>query len=295
MPFSFALRLMTRSGIAICIACALWGVPALPAAAAADERCAALFEQGAAALAAERYPKMMQIAEDRMRLCPDPESAFLLGLAQANIVDDLLVSDPAAREQLRLSALRNLRVAATGTSLKPVWLFTVHDWIVQLQRLGPPDEASVQPDAAGSAAELDLQAVEVPDAPLENVPPAPPPQPQPAFPWGPAVTGVLGAGALVTGIVLGVSASSDHDEAKRAAHELQLVSSELDPQALSDAVRRTRALNDEANSKGRWSTICLIGGGAAMATALVWYFALPPKGKWRWAALPSGMQASVRF
>lgn len=264
-------------------------------AAAEDERCSALFEQGAAQLAAEQYPKMLRIAEDRMRLCPDAESAFLLGLAQANLVDNLLVSDPAEREQVRLSAIRNLRVAATGASLKPVWLFTVHDWIVQLQRLGPSGRAEAESEPLHTDLELDKGVAGMASAEPLEVPPAPPPQPQPAFPWGPALTGVLGVGALVTGVVLGLSASADHDEARRAAHELQLVAPELDPHALSDAVRRTQALNDSANTEGRWSTICLLGGAAAMVGSLVWYFALPPKGKWRWAALPTGMQASVRF
>src|SRR5689334_9308121 len=88
--------------------------------AAQDERCSALFEQGAAALAEEQYAKMLGVANDRMRLCPDPESAFLLGLAEANMVDNLVVTDPAEREQLRLSALRHLRIAAAGGDLEPV-------------------------------------------------------------------------------------------------------------------------------------------------------------------------------
>src|SRR5689334_12597238 len=97
--------------VVLCLALAAALAPtvfeAATAKAAQDERCSALFEQGAAALAEEQYAKMQSIANDRMRLCPDPESAFLLGLAEANMVDNLVVTDPAEREQVRLSALRH--------------------------------------------------------------------------------------------------------------------------------------------------------------------------------------------
>lgn len=274
------------------VALLVWLLAKPGAAAAQDERCAALFEQAAAELAAEQYAKMLRIADDRMRLCPDPESAFLVGLAQANMVDGLMVSDPAQREQMRLSALRNLRVAAAGGDLKPVWRFTVHDWIVHLQSLGPAGGAELVADAAETELELEDGARE---AEPFRVPPAPPPQPQPVFPWGPVVTGVLGVGALTTAIVLGVSAGSSRDEARAAANQLRAIADELDEEALSEAVRRTRALNDEANTKGKWSTIFLVSGAIATATSLVWYFALPPEGKWRWAATPAGMQTTVRF
>ena len=261
-------------------------------ASAEDERCAALFEQAASELAAERYASMLRTANDRMRLCPDPKSAFLVGLAQANMVDSLAVPHPAEREQMRLGALRNLRIAAAGGGLKPMLEFTVHDWIVHLQALAPAGADVVPRDSDGA-----FDAEQTPAGELQplDVPPAPPPQPQPAFPWGPVLTGAVGVAALTTGIVLGISASDSREEARAGANQLRAVASELDPDALSDAVRRTRALNDEANTKGRWSTICLVGGAVALVGAAVWYVALPPKGKWRWAALPAGMQAAVRF
>ena len=87
---------------------------------AEDTACTALFEQAAAQLAAEQYPRMLRIANDRMHLCPGPESALLVGLAQANMVDSLAVTDPAEREQYRQSALRNLRIAAAGGTLEPM-------------------------------------------------------------------------------------------------------------------------------------------------------------------------------
>jgi hypothetical protein len=257
---------------------------------AEDTACAALFEQAAAQLAAEQYPRMLRIADDRMRLCPDPESALLVGLAQANMVDSLAVSDPAEREQARQSALRNLRVAAAGGTLKPMLQFTAHEWIVHLQALGggAPELDAVEAHEWGGE-----DASVAPD-PLE-VPPAPPPQPQPVFPWGPVLTGIVGVAALTTGIVLGVSASDSRDEARSAANQLRLIADDLDPKALSDAVRRTRELNESADSEARWSTVFLVGGAIAMVTSVVWYVALPPKGKWRWAAAPTGLQAAVHF
>jgi hypothetical protein len=260
-------------------------------AAAQDGRCDALFEQAAAELAAEQYARALRIASDRMRLCADPESAFLVGLAEANMVDGLLVGDPAQREQLRQSALRHLRLAAAGGNLRPVWRFTVHDWIVHLQALGPAVQDG-PPEFLQADDEFEEAAADI--EPLD-VPPAPPPQPQPAFPWGPVITGALGVGALTAGIVLAVSAGDSRDEARSAANQLREVAGELERDELSDAVRRTKALNDEANSKAKWSTIFLVGGAVAAVTSIVWYVALPPKGKWRWAATPAGLQTTVRF
>ena len=95
--------------------------------------------------------------------------------------------------------------------------------------------------------------------------------------------------------MLGVSASDSRAEARNAANQLRSLAHDLDPGALSDAVRRTRALNDAADSKARWSTIFLVGGAVAAVTSVVWYVALPPKGKWQWAATPTGLQVTVRF
>jgi hypothetical protein len=281
---------MQPRSLTVCLALLGGLVPATQVS-AEDPACAALFEQAAAQLAAEQYARMLRVANDRMRLCPDPESAFLVGLAQANMVDSLAVADPAEREQYRRSALRNLRVAAAGGTLKPMLEFTAHDWIVHLQAIGPATPA-LDEEEAGESADLENRPTQL--EPLD-VPLAPPPQRQPAFPWGPVITGVVGMAALTTGLVLAVSASGDRDEAHAAANQLRSIADDLDPEALSDAVRRTQALNAEADSKAKWSTIFLVGGAVAAVTSIVWYVALPPKGKWRWAALPTGMQTSVRF
>jgi hypothetical protein len=281
---------MQSRSLTLCLALFGGFVPAAQAS-AEDPACAALFEQAAAQLAAEQYARMLRIANDRMRLCPDPQSAFLVGLAQANMVDSLAVADPAEREQYRRNALRNLRVATAGGTLKPMLEFTAHDWIVHLRAIGP---ATAEPDEEDASEPTALESGPAALEPLD-VPPAPPPQPQPAFPWGPVVTGIVGIAALTTGVVLAVSASGERDEAHAAASQLRSIAADLDPEALSDAVRRTQALNAEADSKAKWSTIFLVGGAVAAVTSIVWYVALPPKGKWRWAALPTGMQTSVRF
>jgi hypothetical protein len=266
--------------------------------AAADPACQALFEQAAAELAAEQYPKMLRVAQDRMRLCPDPESAFLLGLAEANMVDSFAVADPAQCEQMRLSALRNLRTAAAGGTLKPSFDFTTHAWIVHLQEIAPAGAQLPLEQEDGELDPLELGDEEEPYAqepePLE-VPAAPPPQPQPVFPWGPVLTGIVGTAALTTGIVLSVAAGDNHDEAGRAARQLRIAAALLDDAALRDGVRRTRTLQEKADGQAKWGGIFLIGGAAALVVSVVWYVALPPKGKWRWAAVPPRAQATVRF
>lgn len=250
--------------------------------------CDALFERAARELAAEQYSTMLGTADDRQRLCPGPESAFLLGLAQANLVDGLVIADPAEREMTRRSALRNLRIAAAGAELKTVWQFTVHDWIVHLQAMAPAGAPEVDED--DRSAEPDPAELE----PLE-VPPAPPPQPQPVFPWGPVLTGLVGLGGLTTGLVLGIAAADDREEARSATAQLRLLSEDLPPKQLRAAVARTRALNDDADDKAQWSAVFLIGGAVALVGSIVWYAAVPPEGKWRWAAAPTEVQATVRF
>jgi hypothetical protein len=143
------------------------------------------------------------------------------------MVDSFAVADPAQREQMRLSALRNLRTAAAGGTLKPAFGFTAHDWIVHLQEIAPagaqsgalPMPLGEEPLDEEDALEGQEPYAQEPE-PLD-VPAAPPPQPQPVFPWGPVLSGIVGTAALTTGIVLSVAASDNHDEAGRAARQLR--------------------------------------------------------------------------
>jgi len=241
-----------------------------------DARCDVLFEQAVSRLAAEQYPSMRKLAQDRMALCADPVSAFLLGLAEANIVDSLVVTDPAQREQLRRSALRHLRVAAAGGgSLEPRWEFTVHDWIVRLQELG--GSVDVEDDEHTGSFEEDAQ-----EDLLEpfDIPPAPAPQPRPVFPWGPLLVGLAGAGALTTGIVLRVQGGDETGEATKGAEQLLELqrAGGADPEQLRRWAVEVQNLHEEGQSDRRWGNGLIIGGGAALLGALIWYWALPPRG-----------------
>ena len=258
-----------------------------------DSRCDVLLQKAVAQLAAEQYPRMLKLAEDRMLLCADPISAFLLGLAQANMVDSLAVADPAQREQMRRSALRQLRVAVAGEgALDPRWQYTAHEWIVHLQDLGGP-----VPDEAEEPTDLEVYGTEVEDEQLLDVPPAPPPQAQPRFPWGPLLTGTAGLAALTTGIVMGVTANDKSDDAKAAARQLLQAAEDdtADRQQLAQWARQTQALGEEASTERVWANGLMIGGGVGVALAGAWYWLMEPDGKWRWAATPTGMRTTVRF
>jgi hypothetical protein len=259
-----------------------------------DGRCDVLLQQAVAQLAAEQYPRMLKLAEDRMLLCTDPLSSFLVGLAQANMVDSLAVSDPAQREQTRRNALRHLRIAVAGeAALNPRWQYTAHEWIVHLQGLGGPVPLE-EP-----AADLEVYGPEFEDEDTEllEIPPAPPPQPQPVFPWGPLLTGTAGLAALTTGIVMGVTAEDKSDEARTAARQLLRAAEapDADKEQLAQWARQTRDLHDEATSQRVWANGLMLGGGVGLAIAGAWYWLIPPDGKWRWAVMPTGLRTTVRF
>lgn len=288
----------------VCVAAVVtWGAPLPHAraqeAAAADVRCGALFEEAVGQLAAEQYPRMRKVAQDRMLLCPDPISSFLLGLSEANMVDGLLVGDRGQREQLRRSALRHLRVAAAGEStLEPEWQMTTHEWIVHLTELGGGVE-DVEPPSAAVDSALGFDGAYGGEETWGDldIPPAPPPQPQPEFPWGPVVSLVVGTGALTTGIVLGVNAEAKSDEAKSAARRLHSLNDAgtVSREQVAEWARETERLQGEAQSEGAWATGFIVGGAATLVVAGIWYWLLPPEGHWRWAAAPTGVRTTARF
>ena len=103
-----------------------------------DDRCAALLEQASGYLGDAQYPALLRVSEERQRQCPGPVSAFLVGLAQGNMVEHWVEEDPARRELLRRQAVQHLQVAtAGGHALRPVWRFTAHDWLVHLRGMAP--------------------------------------------------------------------------------------------------------------------------------------------------------------
>jgi hypothetical protein len=268
-----------------------------------DPRCDALFREAVGQLSAEQYPRMLARAKERALLCPDPLSRFLLGLAKANIVDAQLLSDPAAREQLRRAALEDLRVAvaADDALIGPSWRLTAHEWIVHLQRLSPDGAPEFKADSTGpddhaleSSEDWDSEGWDSEDEPIV---PAPPPRPSPKFPVGPVLVGLVGLGSMVAGIPLAVSSAHKRDEVREGAGVLQELAKDpaTDPMQLAAWAEQTRALNEEALWQQRWARGLLISGAACMAGAALWYWLLPPKGKWRWAATPTAVQTTVRF
>lgn len=257
-----------------------------------DVRCKMLFDEGAAMLAAEQFPKMQRIAEDHLRICPGPRGAYLLGLAQANMVDAGLLENPAVREQTRLSALRHLRIAAqAGESLSAPWLFTAAEWIGNLRKRGREsvDLSEFDDPEIAPGVMLDTHPRRIP------IPAAPPPQPQPTFPAGPVVLAVLGVAGATTGIVLGVGAADRRRETRRGAKEIIRLTEDLSDEDLSDLQSQIYDLQRSANTHQKWSNITLVAGGSSLVIAAIWYFLLPPQGKWRWAATPTGVQATVMF
>ena len=260
-----------------------------------EARCRTLLEQAAGHLAAEQYPTMLKVAEDRQRVCPGPVSEFLVGLAEANMVDQLLVKDPAERERMRQDALRALKVAsAGGHALRPMWRFTAHDWIVYLQRLGPgggggdgATRASRPPvpkptDTSGSSASAKSLTRGA----------APPPQ-RGEFPWGPVTATGVGVGLLTSSIVLYIASRNQAADANDRAKALDAEQREpLSSDADWRAVKRDL---DSAKTKFDWSIGLRWAGGLAVAGGVAWYLFLPPEGNWSWAATPTGLQLTGRF
>lgn len=268
-------------GLALALAC-----PGL--AQAQDDiykRCARLLEAAAGHLAAEQYPTMLKVAEERQRICPGPVSAFLVGLAQANMVDNLLISDPAERERMRLTALRNLKVAAAGgEALKLVWRFTAHDWIVHLQRLGPP--------VGGRRREggEQIDGGEPPPVPLQT----PPPPPRPRFPLGPVISGGAGIGALIVALVAwrsAVNKADTVDEAEQYIRDQRAMGKPVSENVIATATER----NKQAATLRNWAIGLSISGGAAVLSGAVWYLLFPPHDGWRWAVSPGSIGLTARF
>lgn len=267
--------------------------------AAPEARCGALLEQAAGHLASEQYPTMLKVAEERQRLCPGPVSSFLVGLAQGNMVDNLLVQDPAERERMRQDALRNLQVAAAGgQALRPVWRFTAHDWIVHLQRMGPGQAAGSGGGVPGGADEFAQDAGG--DALLEGGEGAPmqlpPPPPEGVFPVGPLVVGGVGVSSLVAALVTGISAGDRRATVRNNERQIrEAIDDGIDEARLDAAQEKTQRARDEAETLQDWSTGLLVIGGVGVAAALTWYFALPPSDGWEWSVAPGGLQVKGRF
>lgn len=155
----------------------------------------------ASALRNEQYPSMAQIAAERQRACPGPDSLFLLGIAKANMIHNGLV----ARESdglVRAQAIRALNSALDSEALRGDWLQPANAWLQYLQR----QQLELDAHEAPSSTTAMLQPVIIPAA-------APPWEPEPSN-LGPLLLasvgiGLNGAGA-VTAIIAG--SKSPHDD-----------------------------------------------------------------------------------
>lgn len=151
----------------------------------------------AAALRSEQYPSMAQIAADRQRDCPGPDSLFLLGMARANMIHNGLVareSEPLVRAQ----AAHALSSALDSGALPGEWLQPANAWLQYLRRLERElAEAAVPPPSAPAP------------APAIVPPAAPPFEPSPSH-WGPLILAGSGIGLLGAGVVTAL-VSSGHD------------------------------------------------------------------------------------
>lgn len=274
------------------------GLSSLVLAQASDvATCRELFSRAAAQLASEQYELMLTTAEKHMRQCAGPRSALLVGLAEANRVDALLIVDPPQRERTRLRALRYLRIAAThGQRLPSEWLLSIGEWIVSLQQRGPAarglsstlEEASLGVDKGS-----DRRSLPAPEHwPIQQ---APPPRAAPEFPWGPVIAVTAGGIALTTSLGLALTANDRFAAVRVSAEELQLHREELADESYAQRLRIIEGRERDAEAFQDWATLLAIGGAAAVGTGLVWYWLFPPEGKWRWAATPAGLQAMVRF
>jgi hypothetical protein len=95
--------------------------------------CARMLLDAAAALRNEQYPAMSQLAAERQKTCPGPDSLFLLGLARANMLHKGLV--PHASETLvRAQAVHALSTAVDSGQLRGEWLQPANAWLQYLER-----------------------------------------------------------------------------------------------------------------------------------------------------------------
>jgi hypothetical protein len=171
-----------------------------PSAATQEPDCARMLLDAASALRNEQYPSMAQIAVERQRACPGPDSLFLLGIAKANMIHNGLV----ARESeslVRAQAIRALSSALDSEGLRGEWLQPANAWHRYLQR----QELELDAHEAPSSTTATPQPVIIPAA-------APPWEPEPSN-LGPMLLASAGIGFNGAGTVTAIIASnrSPHD------------------------------------------------------------------------------------
>lgn len=251
-----------------------------------DPRCDVMFDQAITHMARQQYPTMYEVAEESTRICPGARSSFILGLSLANLFDAGLAKDPAEREQFRVRGIQALRRAAEGGSeLSGAMRSKTHEWLVYLKDQGPP----VTEDEVEEPATPDLSWIK--DEQDTSIPlRVPPPRPKASAPWGPVIVGGSGVVALGTAIATAIAAANNRAAVDEALGRID------DPMDLTpDVLNQLQDKEDTAKTFETVTTGLLIGGGAALTAAAIWYFVLPPDGGWQWAVSPGGLQVTARF
>lgn len=163
--------------------------------AAPEPDCTRMLFDAAAALRNEQYPSMSQIAAERQRACPGPDSLFLMGIAKANMVHNALVS-PESEPLVRAQAIRALKRALDSDALRGEWLQPANAWLQYLQRVDRDERKSELPPPP-------------PPSPAPSIiPPAAPPwEPEPSH-LGPLLLASGGIGLLGAGLIAAIVAAN---------------------------------------------------------------------------------------
>lgn len=160
--------------------------------------CTRMLLDAAAALRNEQYPSMSQIAAERQRSCPGPDSLFLVGIAKANMVHNALV--PSESESLvRAQAIRALTGALDSDALRGEWLQPANAWLQYLQRAERAER---------DEAKRDLPPPPPPSPAPTIIPPAAPPwEPEPSH-LGPLLLASGGIALLGAGLITAIVAAN---------------------------------------------------------------------------------------
>jgi hypothetical protein len=234
--------------------------PSITAAADTD-RCAELLKQAASELSREQYPSMLTAAQERRQLCGGGDSEFLVGLAQANLLDKLLVGageEPLVREQ----AMTALHAALDG-DMQPQWRQTAGIWLKYLESL-PTSGAVPTPPSGSTEAEAAATAAVHHRAAAPFVPTV--------FPWGPVIVGSVGVLTLTAALVTGVMGNARDEELHQVAKTCPAGNCGSLPADQQRAIAHTQSSMETLYAA---TNVLLIVGAASVTTAVVWYLALP--------------------
>jgi hypothetical protein len=157
--------------------------------------CTRMLLEAAEALRNEQYPSMAQLAAERQRDCPGPDSLFLLGIAKANMLHNGLVGSEI--EPLMVAqAIHALATARDSARLRHEWLQPANAWLQYLERVqSDHDKREVQPP------------VQRQPPPAATPPAAAPFEPSPSY-LGPLLLGSAGIVLLGAGVVTAIVAGS---------------------------------------------------------------------------------------